>query len=58
MRMNHDKYEYFAFYVDDLAVAMKDPKAFIGILETKYKFKTKDKGEWTHQLPFRNGLSP
>jgi hypothetical protein len=41
MRKNHDKYEYVTVYVDDPAVAVKDPKAFIDILETKYKFKKK-----------------
>jgi Reverse transcriptase (RNA-dependent DNA polymerase) len=44
MRKNHDQYEYVAVDVDDLAVAMKDPKAFIDILETKYKFKPKGSG--------------
>jgi hypothetical protein len=44
MRKNHDKYEYVAVYVDELAVAMTDPKAFIDVLQTKYKFKTKGSG--------------
>ena len=29
---NGDQYEYVAVYVDDLAFAVKDPQAFIGIL--------------------------
>jgi hypothetical protein len=36
MRKNHDQYEYVAVYVDDLAVEMKEPKAFIDILETQF----------------------
>jgi hypothetical protein len=31
-------------YVDDLAIAMKNPKEFVDILETQYKFKTKGTG--------------
>ena len=38
MRKSGSVYEYVAVYVDDLAIAMKDPKAFISILESKYKF--------------------
>ena len=36
--------EYGAVYVDDLAFAVKDPKAFVEVLETKYKFKVKGTG--------------
>jgi Reverse transcriptase (RNA-dependent DNA polymerase) len=50
MRTNHDQYEHVAVYVDDLAVAMKDPKAFIDILETNYKFKTKGSGPISFHL--------
>ena len=42
MRQNNQQYEYIAIYVDDLAFAMKDPHAFIGILREKYKFKIKE----------------
>jgi hypothetical protein len=35
MRRNGHIYEYMAVYVDDLAIAMKDPQDFITILETK-----------------------
>jgi hypothetical protein len=37
-------YEYIAVYVDDLAIAMKNPKEFVNILEKKHKFKTKETG--------------
>jgi hypothetical protein len=38
-------YEMIAVYVDDLALGMKDPKAFLEILENKYKFKLKGSGK-------------
>ena len=38
---NH--YEYIAVYVDDLAICMKDPKAFCDI-------QTKTERSWTNQL--------
>jgi hypothetical protein len=41
MRKHGELYEYVAVYVDYIAIAMKDPKEFISILEGKYKFKTK-----------------
>jgi hypothetical protein len=44
MRKNGELYEYVAVYVDDLAIAMKDPKSFVNILENDYKFKTKGTG--------------
>jgi hypothetical protein len=44
MRKNEGIYEYVAVYVDDLAIAMKDPKSFVNILENDYKFKTKGTG--------------
>ena len=39
---NH--YEYIAVYVDDLAICMKDPKAFCDTLKEKYKLKLKGVG--------------
>jgi Reverse transcriptase (RNA-dependent DNA polymerase) len=54
MRKNHDQYAYFAVYVDDLAVAVKALKAFIDILETKYKFKTKGSGPISFHLFFHH----
>ena len=38
MRRNTDVYEYNATYVDDLALALKDPKSFTDILLNKYGF--------------------
>jgi hypothetical protein len=36
MRKNGNIYEYIAVYVDDLAIAMKNPKEFTDILENKH----------------------
>ena len=44
MRESKDSYEYVAVYVDDLAIAMKDPEEFISCLENNYKFKLKGTG--------------
>jgi Reverse transcriptase (RNA-dependent DNA polymerase) len=44
MRNSENIYECIAAYVDDLAIAMKNPKAFVDILEWTYQFKTKG---WT-----------
>jgi hypothetical protein len=42
MRKKGNLYEYIAMYVDDLAIAMKDPKELtdILVLEKKYKFNS------------------
>ena len=37
-------YEYVGVYVDDLALAMQDPKAFLDKLSKEYKFKLKGSG--------------
>ena len=51
MRRNGDIYEYIAVYVDDLAIGMRDPKAFVDILEKKYHFKlSKDTGPIQYHL--------
>ena len=46
MRPAKDKscYEYIAVYVDDLLMAMKDPKEMCDTLKTKYNFKLKGDG--------------
>lgn len=44
MRHAGDCYEYVAVYVDDLALAMKDPQTFVDELKDKYKFKLKGTG--------------
>jgi hypothetical protein len=35
MRKKDSQYEYIAVYVDDLAIAMKTPKEFTDVLNTK-----------------------
>jgi Reverse transcriptase (RNA-dependent DNA polymerase) len=44
MRKKNNQYEYIAVYVDDLAIAMKNPKEFTDVLENKHKFKLKGTG--------------
>jgi hypothetical protein len=39
-----------AVYVDDLAIGMKDPEAFLSILIDKYKFKLKGSGPISFHL--------
>jgi Reverse transcriptase (RNA-dependent DNA polymerase) len=41
MRKNGNLYEYIAVYVDDQAIAMKDPKELTDILEKQHEFKLK-----------------
>jgi hypothetical protein len=50
MRKHGSIYEYVAVYVDDLAIAMKNPKEFVDILENKHKFKTKGTGPISFHL--------
>ena len=45
---NH--YEYIAVYVDDLAICMKDPKAFCDTLKENYKLKLKGVGPISYHL--------
>jgi hypothetical protein len=45
MRKKENLYEYIMVYVDDLSVAMKDPKELTDILEKQHKFKLKGTGE-------------
>jgi Reverse transcriptase (RNA-dependent DNA polymerase) len=44
MRKNNNQYKYIAIYVDDLAIAMKNPNKFKDVLENKHKFKLKGTG--------------
>ena len=44
LRRTGNCYEYVAVYVDDLALALKDPQAFVDELKTKYNFKLKGTG--------------
>jgi hypothetical protein len=42
MRKKNNQFEYIlAVYVDDLAIAMKNPMEFMDVLENKHKFKFK-----------------
>ena len=50
MRPNGDIYEYVAVYVDDLAMAMKDPETFINNLQKKHGFKFKGTGPMKYHL--------
>jgi hypothetical protein len=43
MQSHGDYYEYIADYVDDLAIASKDPKGITDTLTTTYSFKFKGK---------------
>ena len=43
-------YEYIAVYVDDLAICMKDPKAFCDALKEEYKLKLKGVGPLSYHL--------
>ena len=44
MRRNGDHWEYIAVYVDDLAIAAKDPASIVNLLQTKHKYKLKGSG--------------
>jgi hypothetical protein len=44
MRKKNNQYENIAIYVDDLAIAMKNPKEYMDVLENKHKFKLKGTG--------------
>ena len=50
MRKNGDIYEYIAVYVDDLAIAAKDPASIIQTLKERFKFKIKGDGAISYHL--------
>ena len=50
MRANGNVCECVAVHVDDLAFAVKDPKAFAEALEKKHNFKLKGTGELSFHL--------
>ena len=50
MRKQSGYYEYIAVYVDDLAIASKDPKAIVNSLTHDHKYKLKGVGPLTHHL--------
>jgi len=45
-----DHYEYVAVYVDDLAIASKDPKAITDALTNRHGFKLKGTGHIEYHL--------
>jgi len=45
-----DHYEYVCIYVDDLAMAMMNPQAFVDALKGKYNYKLKGVGEIKYHL--------
>ena len=58
MRPTKDCYEYIAVYVDDLAIAAKDPKAIVDILQNKYNYKLKGVGPIDYHLGGNFGRDP
>jgi hypothetical protein len=58
LRETDGVYEYLAIYVDDLAMAMKDPAAFCEILRTKYGYKLKGDGPLKYHLGCDFGRDP
>jgi hypothetical protein len=50
MRDKGDHYEYIARYVDDLAIASRNPRAITDELQSKYKFKLKGTGPISYHL--------
>ena len=50
MRKMNDHYEYIAVYVDDLAIASKNPKALTDELSQKHNFKLKGTGRMDYHL--------
>ena len=50
MRESEGVYEYIAVYVDDLAMALRDPESFVEILHNKYGFDTKGTGPLSYHL--------
>ena len=58
MRYNDSMYEYIAVYVDDLAVAARDPQGIIDMLLQAYKFKLKGIGPIEFHLGCDFGRDP
>ena len=51
-------YEYIAVYVDDLAIAAKDPKVITQTLMDRYKYKLKGVGPLEYHLGMDFGRDP
>ena len=45
-----DHYKYIGTYVDDLAIASKNPKAILNMLKETYKFELKGVGPMEYHL--------
>jgi hypothetical protein len=50
MRENNNLYEYIAVYVDDLLIAVSNPKEIVQTLEEQHKFKLKGVGPFSYHL--------
>ena len=50
MRRNGDRYEYVAVFVDDLALALCEPQAFVDKLIKEFKFHFKGTGPMMYHL--------
>lgn len=50
MRPKEDHYEYIGVYVDDLAIASKNPQAIVDTLVKKHKLKLKGTGPMAYHL--------
>ena len=50
MRECRDYYEYVCVYVDDLAIAMREPQVFIDALTNTYGYKLKGVGPMSYHL--------
>ena len=50
MRARGDHYEYIAVYVDDRAIASRDPEDIVKLLVDKHKFKLKGTGPISYHL--------
>ena len=50
MRRAGDVYKYIAVYVDDLAIASRDPQAIVDVLTNKHHFKLKGTGPISFHL--------
>ena len=58
MRRSGDVYEYIAVYVDDLAIAAKQPKSITDSLTDKYNYKLKGVGPIEFHLGMDFGRDP
>ena len=50
MREKADHWEYIGTYIDNLAIASRDPQAIVDKLAKEYKFKLKGTGPISYHL--------